>query len=103
AKYVEHRRAHDRRRSVEVARALRRRASEVDHGFASSAIDRDAHLDALAAVELDVERAVMQAVDGRAHAFGGVPLHVPHVAGDGARAEALRQTLELEHPAGIRG
>ncbi len=103
AEHVQHGGAHDRGGRVEVAGALRRRAGEVDHGLARGAVDRHAHLDPLAAVELDAERAVVEAIDGRAHAFGGIALHVAHVARDSAHAEALRQSVELECAPCVRG
>src|SRR5690606_3344419 len=102
AKDIEHDRARDRRRRVEVARARRRRAGEIDRRRTALAVDLHAYRDTLAAVDLERPFAVGEPGDRVAHALLGVALDVLHVALHDVETVALDELAELRGAACVR-
>ena len=97
AEHVQHGRAHDRRRRVEVAGARPAKFPRNPRSRARrSALMATATLIRSPPSSSTVKRPSRKARDRGAHACRGVVLHVPHVALDGANAEPLDEALELE-------
>ena len=95
AEDVEHGRAADRRRRVEVGRPLRAGAGEVDGRLALLLVEADLHLDLAALVQRIGELAIRHHVDDAAHLLLRIVLDVAHVGVHHVEAELLDHAVDL--------
>ena len=95
AEDVEHGRAADRRRRVEVGRPLRAGAGEVDGRLALLLVEADLDPDRAAFVERVSEFAVRHHVDDAADLLLRIVLNVAHVGVDHIEAELLDHAVDL--------
>ena len=104
AEDIEHRRHAHRRRRVEVGRALRRGAGEVDRSPVRRFLSIDTlHLDDAAVVHLVGEAAVLEHVEHAAHLLLGIVLHVLHIGAHHVEAEMRDHLAQLLHALLARG
>ena len=96
AEHVEHHGTAYAAWRIEVARALRGGAAEINRCRTRVAIDRNFHLNVATVVEVNAEFTVGEFVNGATHALFRVVLHVVHVGDDDIAPEVQHHRRQLD-------